>query len=73
MKHCCIIGGAGFIGYHIVERLIRLKGRITVIGRSPFPSGKFPEGVRYLTGDYGEKGFLTEAFQGLFQRAENQL
>ena len=63
MKHCCIIGGAGFIGSHIVKKLISYRRQLTIIGRSPFPSRKLPDGVRYLSGDYGEKSFLTEALQ----------
>lgn len=65
MSHCCVIGGSGFIGSHIVEKLILQKRRITVIGRNVFPSRKLPEGVHYVSGDYGKKGFLTDVLRGV--------
>lgn len=65
MKHYCIIGGAGFIGSHIVEKLISLKRQITVIGRRNSPLRKLPEGTRYVSGDYGSKNFLLEVLQGV--------
>ncbi len=58
MRHCCIIGGAGFIGSHIVKKLISRERQITVIGRNLSPSRILPGGVRYVAGDFGSKHFL---------------
>jgi UDP-glucose 4-epimerase len=59
MKRCCVIGGAGFIGYHAVEALLSQLRRVTVIGRSPVPFRKLPKGVQYICGDYGDTHFLS--------------
>ena len=58
MKHCCVIGGGGFIGGHVVEKLILRQRRVTIIDTNPTPSRPVPDGVNYVIGDYGEKSFL---------------
>jgi UDP-glucose 4-epimerase len=65
MKHYCIIGGAGFIGSHVVQLLVSRGSQITVIGRNSKPSRILPEGVRYIAGDYGNKNLLIEALSGV--------
>ena len=51
MKHCCVIGGNGFIGTHVVETLLTLDRKITVIDIKPLPSKVFLREVRYITGN----------------------
>jgi UDP-glucose 4-epimerase len=65
MKHCCIIGGTGFIGSHLVNLLLARNRRLTVIGRNPAPTRALPPGVHYLAGDYGDNYFLRGALQGV--------
>ena len=65
MIPCCVIGGTGFIGSHLVELLIANKRQVTVIGRSASPTRDLPEGVCYIAGDYGDKNFLANALQGM--------
>ena len=65
MKHCCVIGGTGFIGYHIVKILMCTEREITVIGRNPVPTRDLPEGVHYIAGDYGDRNLLTKALHGV--------
>ena len=65
MRHCCVIGGSGFIGSHIVEKLTLRKRQITVIGRNALPSRKLPESVHYVPGDYGKKNFLMDVLRGV--------
>jgi len=65
MRHCCIIGGTGFIGSHIVKKLISRKRQITVIGRNLSPSRILPGSVRYVAGDFGSKHFLMDVLQGI--------
>jgi len=55
-----VIGGGGFIGYHVVEALLAQSRKITVIGRSPIPFRQLPQQVQYISGDYGEKDFLRD-------------
>jgi UDP-glucose 4-epimerase len=58
VKGCCLIGGAGFIGSHLLAPL-QASGRfVTVVGRSEFPARHLPEGVRYIHGDYCDGSFL---------------
>jgi len=65
MKHCCVIGGTGFIGSHVVSLLKSKKRAITVVGRNPEPSRNLPDGVRYIAGNYGEKKIMSEALRGV--------
>ena len=65
MRHCCIIGGTGFIGSYVVEMLVSRKRQITVIGRNLVPSRILPKGVRYVAGNYGEKNFLMDVLRGV--------
>lgn len=65
MRHCCIIGGSGFIGSHLVEQLLARNRRLTVIGRNPHPSRALPPGIDYLAGDYGDTYFLKGVLKGV--------
>jgi UDP-glucose 4-epimerase len=65
MSHCCVIGGTGFIGSHLLE-LLHATGRVlTVIGRNALPTRPLPPGTRYLAGDYADSYFLMGALQGV--------
>jgi UDP-glucose 4-epimerase len=55
---CCVIGGSGFIGHHLVQILADQGKALTVIGRNRLPSRALPSGVRYVAGDYGDHYFL---------------
>lgn len=52
MRACCVIGGTGFIGSHLIPALIKKNRQITVIGRSRTPSRPLPKTVRYFCQDY---------------------
>ena len=63
MSHCCVIGGTGFIGAHLVAMLQATGREITVIGRNPLPTRPLPANVRYIAGDYGDNYFLRGVLQ----------
>ncbi len=63
MRHCCIIGGTGFIGSAVIKLLISRERKITVIGRSPFSIRNLPEEVKYVAGNYGDQDFLFKVLQ----------
>lgn len=63
MSQTCIIGGAGFLGRHLVEILLARGRRISVVGRSAAPVRPLPKGVRYVSGDYGDTAFLSEVLK----------
>jgi len=56
--HCCVIGGSGFIGHHLVEILASQGKAVTVLGKSPLPSRALPPAVRYIACDYGDRTLL---------------
>lgn len=65
MRRVCIIGGTGFIGHHLVDQLIRSDREVTVIGRNPHPTRELPDGVLYISGDYGDRFFLRGVLQNM--------
>ena len=63
MKHCCVIGGSGFIGSHLVDVLLSKGKKVTVIGRSPIPRNTLPPEVNYISGDYGDRSLLLQVLK----------
>lgn len=49
-----VIGGAGYIGAHLVLQLIATGRRVTVLARSATPRNELPKGVDYVTGDFAQ-------------------
>ena len=64
MSKCCITGGAGFIGSHLVTFLHAQGMEIGVLGRKPAPERALPAGVHYVQGDLDHQGQLEEALKG---------
>lgn len=63
MKRCCIIGGCGFIGRHLVE-LLQASGReVCVIDKVPAADAGWTKKVKYLRNTGGDKDFLKKAFR----------
>jgi UDP-glucose 4-epimerase len=53
-----VIGGGGFVGSHLVPRLIASGRRTTVVGRSTSCRHILPDAVTYVSGDFGELDVL---------------
>jgi UDP-glucose 4-epimerase len=53
-----VTGGAGFIGSHLVRRLVELGHEVTVFDRSPAPPGTGSAVARYVQGDICDVGQL---------------
>jgi UDP-glucose 4-epimerase len=53
-----VIGGAGFIGTHLVNELSAAGRRITVLDKRSSPLQKLPEDVRYIEGDFGQADLI---------------
>ncbi len=63
-KTALVTGGAGFIGRHLVELLIKKGCGVTVLDPAAVPS-MFPKGVRVIKGSILEDKDLTKAFIGV--------
>ena len=61
---CCVIGGSGFIGRVVVQYLLASGRDVRVIGRRQHAPAALDGKATYLSGDYGDKNFLTEALSG---------
>ena len=57
-KKCCVIGGSGFIGKHVLGELIKNGRKVVVVGRKSPESVTFPTGVEYCAHDYGDDFFF---------------
>ncbi|MDP3539055.1 MAG: NAD-dependent epimerase/dehydratase family protein [Azonexus sp.] len=64
MAACLVVGGGGFIGSHLVAKLVA-SGRkdVRVLGRSSRPRFSLPEGVSYVSGDICNEQFLRPLLQ----------
>ena len=59
-----IIGGTGFVGRHLADRLRRTGHRLTLVARHVPPSGGEPDsGVAFVVGDVLEPGSLDPSMQ----------
>lgn len=58
MRKTLVIGGAGFVGLHLVPLLLAGGRCVTILGRRPIPPGTLPDGVTYLSGDFGSADVL---------------
>ncbi len=55
-----VIGGAGYIGAHLVTQLLSSGRKITVLGRTPEPKNALPEGVIYVSGDFAQTDLICD-------------
>ncbi len=53
-----VIGGAGYIGAHLVPELLAAGRRVTVLGRRTAPEYKLPQGAAYVTGDFAWRDLM---------------
>ena len=54
-----VIGGAGYIGTHLIPKLLATGRRVTVLGRRTTPQHALPEGVAYVSGDFGQRNLIS--------------
>jgi UDP-glucose 4-epimerase len=60
-----VIGGAGFIGYHLVHDLLESGHTVAVFGRSSQPARPMPSGVSYFSGDLSNATLLNDCLSGV--------
>jgi UDP-glucose 4-epimerase len=55
-----VIGGAGYIGSHLVSQLVATGRQITVLGRSVTPHYELPEDIDYIQGDFAQLELISQ-------------
>ncbi len=55
-----VLGGGGFIGYHLVEDLVVAGHEVKVLGRSRLPGRPLPAGVHYVSGELADSQLMRE-------------
>lgn len=53
-----VIGGAGYIGAHLVPQLVQTGRQVTVLGRNIVPRYKLPADATYVAGDFGRHDLI---------------
>lgn len=59
----CVIGGAGFIGAHLVQQLLAQGRQVLVMGRRIERPANLPLGVQYVSSSYGDESVLRNLFK----------
>ena len=54
-----VIGGAGYIGAHLIPELVATGRRVTVLGRSVTSKYRLPLDVHYVVGDFGQHELIS--------------
>jgi UDP-glucose 4-epimerase len=67
MKKCYIIGGAGFIGQHLVRQLSVTGRQLIVIDKNKILPESVPNQVTYTQGDYGNSVFLKQVLKDVHE------
>jgi UDP-glucose 4-epimerase len=60
-----VLGGNGFIGSHLVDKLLRENHYVRVFDRNEEHYRKALANVDYFTGEFGNRGLLSEALDGI--------
>ncbi|UNK48063.1 complex I NDUFA9 subunit family protein [Lysobacter sp. S4-A87] len=60
-RHVVVLGGTGFVGRHLVARLLQGGDRVTVLSRGVDPGKRAqrPPGASLIEGDVSDRGFLS--------------
>ncbi len=54
-----VIGGAGYIGKHLVHKLVATGRRVTVLGRKAVPVCDLPQGATYVKGEFAQLDLIS--------------
>lgn len=59
-QNTLIIGGAGYIGTHLIPELLATGRRVTVLSRRAISAYELPQGVAYVTGDFARLDLISD-------------
>ena len=62
---CLVLGGSGFMGTHLVERLLEGSHFVRVYDRGPNSFRVLPPEAEYMEGELGNHGLIREAVEGM--------
>jgi UDP-glucose 4-epimerase len=62
---CLVVGGNGFIGTHLTDRLLESGSRVRVYDRGPNKFRALPQGAEYVEGELGNHGLIREALEDI--------
>jgi UDP-glucose 4-epimerase len=60
-----VIGGNGFMGGHLVRRLLEKGHEVRIYDRGPDQFRDVPRGAEYVEGELGNHGLIREALEGI--------
>ncbi len=63
--NCLVLGGNGFIGSHLVDRLFAEDHRVRVFDKYKEQFRRPLGGVEYSYGDFGNRGLLSNALKDI--------
>ena len=66
-----IVGGSGFIGYHLAKKCLKKKWQIFSLSTNKPSKSRFLRGVKYLTGDISKKNDLKKKINQNFDYVVN--
>lgn len=55
-----VIGGSGYVGSHLVSKLVATGRCVTVLGRNSIPKYELPENVDYVSGDFARHELINQ-------------
>lgn len=58
-----VIGGGGYIGAHLVPRLLASGRQVTVVGRGKAPHYPLPDNANYCSGDFGSLELISSLLE----------